>query len=113
MRNKRIFIGSSTESKGLAERIKITLEKTYKYIKCDLWYEDFFLTGDFVFTDLITRSIAYDYAVLLGNGDDDVFRRSTKQKRVSRAIISTSNTACFLRFFLVIMCCFSSAMNAP
>lgn len=83
MRNKRIFIGSSTESKGLAERIKITLEKTYKYIKCDLWYEDFFLTGDFVFTDLITRSIAYDYAVLLGNGDDDVFRRSTKQKRVS------------------------------
>ena len=83
MRNKRIFIGSSTESKELAERIKIMLEINYDYIKCDLWYEDFFLTGSYVFTDLITRSIAYDYAVLLGNGDDDVLRRSTQQKRVS------------------------------
>lgn len=45
---KRIFIGSSLESRDLACLLQETLSKE---LECVLWYEDFFSLGNHYYTD--------------------------------------------------------------
>ncbi len=77
---KRIFIGSSSETKQLAEKIKKMIGEK---LECALWYEDFFSLGNYVFRDLIQKIITFDYAILIGGDDDDVTRRSTNTQKTS------------------------------
>ena len=66
-RKKRVFIGSSTETKELARNIKQAIETS---CDCSVWYDDFFELGNYVFNDLIQKAVSYDYAILIGGADD-------------------------------------------
>ncbi len=77
---KRIFIGSSLETKSVANIIKESLSDKFE---CVLWYEDFFSLGEHYYTDLIQRIITFDYAIMVGGEDDLVTRISTKKEKIS------------------------------
>ena len=77
---KRIFIGSSLESRNLAELLQEALNKDFE---CVLWYEDFFSIGNHYYTDLIQKIITFDYAIMIGGEDDFVKRISTKKEKIS------------------------------
>lgn len=79
-RKKRIFIGSSSECKPLAEMIKEVAELDFEFVT---WYEDFFRLGDYVFNDLIRKAITFDFAIMLGGKDDKVTRLSTQKDKLS------------------------------
>ena len=61
-RKKRIFIGSSVESKRIAEMLKKNLGETYEVV---LWYENFFSIGQHFYKELITKIISFDFAHFL------------------------------------------------
>lgn len=79
-RKKRIFIGSSSETKALAEKIKQRLEPAFD---CVVWGEDFFGQGGYVYVDLIRKAIGFDYAILIGGTDDRVIRLSRNTEKLS------------------------------
>lgn len=79
-RQRRIFIGSSTESRPVAEAIRKALEGV---CECVTWYESFFSEGDYVFSNLIQKMISFDYAIMVGAPDDRVERISTGAERLS------------------------------
>lgn len=72
---KRIFIGSSLETKELANSIQVAIQEEFE---CVLWYEDFFSLGNHYYTDLIQKIITFDYAIMIG-GEDDLVRRISNQ----------------------------------
>ena len=74
-RKKRIFIGSSVESKGIAEQLKNKLGKMYEVV---LWYDDFFSIGQHFYKELITKIITFDFAIMIGGIDDFVKRMPQK-----------------------------------
>ena len=80
VRKQRIFIGSSTETKELAKKIKAHLESTGSVTA---WWDDFFEMGGYVFNDLIRKAIAFDFAILIGGPDDKVIRLSTNDEKLS------------------------------
>ena len=77
---KRIFIGSSLESKELAYTLQDALQEEFD---CVLWYENFFSLGNHYYTDLIQKIITFDYAIMIGGEDDLVTRLSTKSKKTA------------------------------
>lgn len=77
---KRIFIGSSIESKELADRLQRAFEQDFE---CVLWYEDFFTLGNHYYTDLIQKIITFDYAIMIGGEDDFVKRISTQKEKIA------------------------------
>lgn len=77
---KRIFIGSSLESKDLAFLLQSTLQNDFE---CVLWYEDFFSLGNHYYTDLIQKIITFDYAIMIGGADDHVTRISTGCEKIA------------------------------
>lgn len=77
---KRIFIGSSLESRSLAGLLQLSLQDEFE---CVLWYEDFFSLGNHYYTDLIQKIITFDYAIMIGGEDDFVTRISTKSEKIS------------------------------
>lgn len=79
-RKKRIFIGSSSETCELANKIKIGLESV---CDCFVWNEDFFKPGGYVYVDLIKKAIGFDYAILIGGADDKVIRLSQNTEKLS------------------------------
>lgn len=79
-RKKRIFIGSSSETKELSKKIKDSLVEN---CDCIAWYDDFFELGNYVFNDLIQKAISFDYAILIGGADDKVIRLSTHKRKLS------------------------------
>lgn len=79
-RKQRIFIGSSTETKELAAKIKKEIES---YGNATAWWDDFFAMGDYVFNKLIRTAVSYDFAILIGGPDDKVIRLSTKDEKLS------------------------------
>ena len=79
-KQKRIFIGSSSETKPLAEKVKKLIGEKYE---CITWYEDFFSLGNYVFQELIQKVITFDYAILIGGKDDLVKRISNRKKKIS------------------------------
>lgn len=80
IRKKRVFIGSSSETKELAHRIKKQLEGS---CSCSVWYDNFFELGNYVYTDLIQKAVSYDYAILIGGQDDKVIRLQTLDEKLS------------------------------
>ena len=74
-RKKRIFIGSSVESKGIAEQLERKLEEKYEVV---LWYENFFSIGQHFYKELITKIISFDFAIMIGGVDDLVQRMPQK-----------------------------------
>ena len=74
-RKKRIFIGSSVESKGIAEQLQKNLCEKYEVV---LWYEDFFSIGKHFYKELITKIISFDFAIMIGGIDDFVERMPEK-----------------------------------
>lgn len=77
---KRIFIGSSLESRDLAGLLQETLSNDFE---CVLWYEDFFSLGNHYYTDLIQKIITFDYAIMIGGEDDFVKRISTQTEKIA------------------------------
>ena len=69
----RVFIGSSSESKKIAEKVKSLLEPD---CTCILWYDEFFELGKCTYHNLIEKSISFDYAIFIGDKDDYVERLS-------------------------------------
>ena len=78
-RKKRIFIGSSVESKGIAEQLKNKLGEMYEVV---LWYEGFFSIGQHFYKELITKIISFDFAIMIGGIDDFVKRMPQKNQKV-------------------------------
>ena len=72
---KRIFIGSSVESKGIAEKLENKLGEKYEVV---LWYENFFSIGQHFYKELITKIISFDFAIMVGGVDDFVERMPQK-----------------------------------
>jgi len=77
---KRVFIGSSVESKELAYKIQQRLSDNFD---CVLWYEGFFSIGNHFYSDLIQKIITFDYAIMIGGVDDFVTRISTQAQKNS------------------------------
>ncbi len=77
---KRVFIGSSVESKELAYKIQQSLCDKFD---CVLWYEGFFSLGNHFYSDLIQKIITFDYAIMIGGVDDFVTRISTQTQKNS------------------------------
>ena len=75
-RKKRIFVGSSVESKDIAEMIQKKLGDKYEVV---LWYEGFFSLGKHFYHELVTRIISFDFAIMIG-GVDDFVKRMPKKK---------------------------------
>lgn len=75
---KRIFIGSSTESLGIASQIKDILSKEYE---CTIWEEDFFELGKSNYDNLTKNSMAFDYAIFVGGKDDFVAKHGNENNR--------------------------------
>ena len=74
-RKKRIFIGSSVESKCIAEQIERKLGERYEVV---LWYENFFSIGQHFYKELVTKIISFDFAIMIGGVDDFVERMPQK-----------------------------------
>lgn len=74
-RKKRIFVGSSVESKEIAEQLENKLGEKYEVV---LWYENFFSIGQHFFRELITKIISFDFAIMIGGVDDFVERMPHK-----------------------------------
>lgn len=69
----QIFIGSSSESKNIAEVIKGYLEPKYE---CTVWYEGFFEQNTGTYENLVNQAPGFDYAVFIAGPDDFVYRKS-------------------------------------
>ena len=77
---KRIFIGSSLETKDLANSLREALRDEFE---CVLWYDGFFSLGNHFYTDLVQKIITFDYAIMIGGEDDLVKRISDQSEKVS------------------------------
>lgn len=75
----RIFIGSSTESKRIADKVAQELANDYE---CVLWYDSFFDLNMQTYQVLAKNAIAFDFAIYIGGQDDLVtrIRQGTKKK---------------------------------
>jgi predicted nucleotide-binding protein len=61
-----IFIGSSNESKHIAEQIE---EDLSDIAHCKIWYKQFNL-GNSAYEDLVSKLSLYDYGILVASSDD-------------------------------------------
>ena len=77
---KRIFIGSSLESKKIAELLRDELSSEFD---CVLWHEGFFSLGNHYYTDLVQKIITFDLAIMIGGEDDRVIRISNNDEKTS------------------------------
>ena len=67
----RIFIGSSTESKEIAEKVQSLLEPEFE---CIVWTKNFFDLTKSTYDNLVQKAPSFDYAVFIGGPDDKVIR---------------------------------------
>ena len=67
----RIFIGSSSESKHLAELASSFFKDQYE---CTVWADSFFELNHFIYETLVQNAIAFDFAIYIGGKDDLVVR---------------------------------------
>lgn len=67
----RIFIGSSTESKEIAEKVQSLLEPEFE---CIVWTKNFFDLTKSTYENLVQKAPSFDYAVFIGGPDDKVIR---------------------------------------
>ncbi|WP_294499543.1 TIR domain-containing protein [uncultured Gemmiger sp.] len=75
----RVFIGSSTESRPIAEMVLNQLSQTYD---CIIWCgSSFFDINKQTYETLAKKAIAFDFAVYIGGKDDFVVRTKTKSEK--------------------------------
>lgn len=67
----RIFIGSSIESKEIAEKVQNLLEPEFE---CVVWTKNFFDLMKSTYNNLVQKAPSFDYAVFIGGPDDKVIR---------------------------------------
>lgn len=77
---KRVFIGSSKESKEVAEMLKNHIEMDPNY-ECVVWNTIFDL-GLTNFENLLKKVITFDYAIFVVAPDDVVVKNSTHEKTI-------------------------------
>lgn len=74
-----IFIGSSSESLDVAEKIKEELKANYN---CTIWNNNFFDLNQSTYDTLVRKSIAFDYAIFVGGNDDLVKRLNNQTEKI-------------------------------
>src|SRR5579859_1471750 len=79
----RIFIGSSTEGKAIAEQVKNELSDM---AECKIWYKQFDL-GSSAFEELANKLSLYDYGILIATGDDITQSRKATKHSVRDNIV--------------------------
>ncbi|MBK9477851.1 MAG: nucleotide-binding protein [Bacteroidia bacterium] len=72
----RVFIGSSTEGKNIAEAIERELSDI---CECKIWYNAFEY-GNSAYEDLIYQLSLYDYGILVATSDDTIVARGEKKE---------------------------------
>ena len=88
VKKKRIFIGSSTQSKDVARKIARILEE-YAEVKC-WWNTGIFIAGRFTWETLMTIVNNYDGAVFV-LGKDDAICTGKKSGKDSASFIARDN----------------------
>lgn len=73
----KVFIGSSSESRAIAEQIQDELSSV---AECVIWYKQFEI-GNSAYEDLVNKLALYDYGLLVASADD--FTKSRGIKRLS------------------------------
>lgn len=75
MIKKRVFIGSSTEALGIAQKVKGALENRNFEATIwneNLWDDSVFKINNNYFSDLLKATLKYDFGILIGTQDDKV-----------------------------------------
>lgn len=67
----RIFIGSSAESKEIAEKVRELMEPEFE---CAVWTKNFFDLMESTYNNLVRKAPSFDYTVFIGGPDDKVIR---------------------------------------
>lgn len=69
---RKLFIGSSSEGKKIAEKLKAKIESEYgDWIECDIWDEGkVFELNNSALDALVKASRKYDYGILVATNDD-------------------------------------------
>lgn len=81
MTKPRVFIGSSKESKRIAQTVKEQLEPA---CDCVVWTdENFFKANNSTYENLVKKACAFDFAVFIGGKDDFVIRTSNCDTKIS------------------------------
>lgn len=75
----RVFIGSSSEGRDIAERLAARLEMSGE-IETKLWSQSVFGVGDYALDSLIAQASASDFAILVLSPDDSVESRATQSQ---------------------------------
>ena len=77
MIKKRLFIGSSSEEKGLAEKAKALLDKDFDVTIWNekVWDYSIFKINQNFLSDLLKATLQFDFGILLGTKDDKVVSR--------------------------------------
>jgi len=76
---KRVFIGSSTESKNVAYLIKTEIEKSVTY-ECTVWDKGFELSKE-TYGELFRNAYTTDYAIFIAAPDDTVQRKGPRNDK--------------------------------
>jgi Prokaryotic STING domain/CAP12/Pycsar effector protein, TIR domain len=71
----RIFIGSSSEARPIAE---LVFNELSGFAECKIWYKQFDL-GNSAYEDLVNKLSLYDYGILIGTADDNTTSRGTRR----------------------------------
>lgn len=80
MMKSRIFIGSSTESKPYAAKVKEFLEPEFE---CQIWTDNFFEINRGTYENLVRQAVGFDFAVFIGGKDDRVTRISKAARKTA------------------------------
>jgi hypothetical protein len=75
----RLFIGSSTESKTIAEYVQERLERT---LNADVWDQGIFEPGAGILETLVSRAPTYDFALMVFGADDVTTSRGEREPSV-------------------------------
>ena len=82
--SQRVFIGSSTESLGIAEEIQYKLER---YAAVTVWSDDVFKPSEYAIDSLLVQLDSSDYAIFVLSDDDFVRIRGEEYTAIRDNVI--------------------------
>src|SRR5215212_5817465 len=77
----RLFIGSSTESRPIAEYVQERLERTER-VNADVWDQGIFEPGAGILETLVEKAPTYDFALMVFGADDVTTSRGERELSV-------------------------------
>ncbi len=77
----RLFIGSSTESRPIAEYVQERLERTER-VNADVWDQGIFEPGAGILETLVEKAPTYDFALMVFGADDVTTSRGEREPSV-------------------------------